>query len=141
MQTVEERRSRKSSKQFDILMRFYLEERAQNRHCEVLIAFVAFQVLAAMGAIIAASVGKDLLLPGFNRLWLAIPAAVVCCAGLAAAVLLQITAIKHIDRSRWARRRIPWLDLNGRENIGSRHYWVWRFYIAFFATLLLTGLA
>ena len=45
MHTIEERQSLRSSRKYDILMRFYLEERAQSRHHELLVAFLAFQAL------------------------------------------------------------------------------------------------
>jgi len=141
MRTMEERQSRKLSREYDILMRFYLEERAQNRHHEILIAFVAFQTLVAAGAIVAASVCRDVLIPGLNKLWLAAPAVVICGGALVAALLLQVSAIKHIDRSRWARNKIPWLDLANADKIGTAHKWIWRFYIGYFAALLVTSVA
>lgn len=141
MQTLEERQALRSTKKYDILMRFYLEERAQNRHHETLIALVAFQTLLAIGAIVAACVGKDFLLSGIDRLWWALPAGVVCGGGLAATIVLQITADKHIQRSRWARKRIPWLDLDNSDKIGTAHRWIWRFYLGFFTAVLLAALA
>src|SRR5262249_54793843 len=36
---------------------------------------------------------------------------------------------------------IPWLDLANADKIGTAHKWIWRFYIAYFAALLVTSVA